>query len=152
MKLIVTRTVRLGGRDFTDKIEKELTTLFEKEYKPIDTMTDNMQSRTRYDIHVKAAGVKHDLAVGELDETTADLKKLDCDEDEDDEMSVEFTREMMEKVIAEDLEAVQAFVDSFFALVRRIMIILILMMMMIIVILMMMMIILILMMMMYRRK
>ena len=88
-------------------------------------MTANIQSRTRYDIHVKAAGVKHDLAVGELDETTATLRKLDCDDDDDDEMMVDFTHEMMEKVIVEDLKAVQAFVDSFFALVRRIMIILI---------------------------
>ena len=117
MKLIATRTTNLGGRDFTDKINDVLVSMFEKEYKPINDMTGNMQVRTRYDILQKAKKVKHDLATGELDEIVVELKKLDCDEDEDEELPIEFSREQLLEVIDPLLKAATEFVDEFFSLV-----------------------------------
>ena len=118
--MIATRTTTLGGRDFTEKIKDALTSIFEKEYKPIDSMTGNMQVRTRYEILQKAKEVKHDIATGELDETTVELKKLDCDEDDDEELPVDFRREEMLEVISSLLEDAKKFVTDFFALVSDI--------------------------------
>lgn len=83
-------------------------------------MTGNMQVRTRYEILQKAKEVKHDLATGELDETTIELKKLDCDEDDDEELPVDFRREEMLEVISSLLEDAKKFVTDFFALVSDI--------------------------------
>ena len=115
--MIATRTTILGGRDFTEKIKDALTSIFEKEYKPISSMTANMQVRTRYEILQKAKEVKHDLATGELDETTVELKKLDCAEDDDEELPVEFRRDEMLEVISPLLANATKFVTDFFALV-----------------------------------
>ena len=89
-------------------------------------MTGNMQVRTRYEILQKAKEVKHDLATGELDETTVELKKLDCDEDDDEELPVDFRREEMLEVISSLLEDAKKFVTDFFALVSDIYLIFIL--------------------------
>lgn len=76
-----------------------------------------MQNRTRYEILQKAKEAKHDLATGELDETVVELKKLDCDEDDDEELPVEFSREQMLEVISPLLSSAEKFVTEFFSLV-----------------------------------
>ena len=81
----------LGGRDFSRRVEKDLVKAFEKNRKPLSELSDSIRQRTLYDIHDKAKTVKKSLSVRGVDEASAEIRLLDADEDEDDNLTLDYS-------------------------------------------------------------
>lgn len=87
--------------------------MFDKN-RPLSNLKNaNLRDRTLFNIGDAAKKVKKDLSVPSVDEAYAAVRLLDADEDEDDVMSLTYTREQLEEVCKDLFQEFRAFFKGF---------------------------------------
>ncbi len=94
-------------------MKEDLIVLFDQN-RPLSNLKNaNLRDRTLFNIGDAAKKVKKDLSVPSLDEAYAGIRLLDADEDEDDVMSLTYTREQLEKVCKDLFQEFRTFFKGF---------------------------------------
>ena len=94
-------------------MKEDLIVLFDQN-RPLSNLKNaNLRDRTLFNIDDAAKKVKKDLSVPSLDEAYAGIRLLDADEDEDDVMSLTYTREQLEKVCKDLFQEFRTFFKGF---------------------------------------
>ena len=94
-------------------MKEDLIVLFDQN-RPLSNLKNaNLRDRTLFNIGDAAKKVKKDLSVPSLDEAYAGIRLLDADEDEDDVMSLTYTREQLEKVCKDLFQEFRTFLKGF---------------------------------------
>ena len=114
IRLVSSKYIMLGGRDFSRRVEKDLVKAFEKNRKPLSELSDSIRQRTLYDIHDKAKTVKKSLSVRGVDEASAEIWLLDADEDEDDNLTLDYTYDQFKSSCQSLFDEFQSFIEDFF--------------------------------------
>lgn len=94
-------------------MKEDLIVLFDQN-RPLSNLKNaNLRDRTLFNIGDAAKKVKKDLSVPSLDEAYAGIRLLDADEDEDDVMSLTYTREQLEEVCKDLFQEFRTFFKGF---------------------------------------